>query len=211
MLCGGKCPFFCLFVCSPAQVSCNVLCKCGLHIFVSLLCMIVMCIILIFCYVLSVFSFMHSVVHTAYFVFCFAHYIFRLYVFCFVYIVYCMYILYCIVYILISCVLHCLFSFWALYFGQFVFFAPGVLFIICFVLNAMFCFCIVLCNHYCVCLKIWGTNIQVGISSLCSTGNNSLCQNIKHHNVFPRQHKWRTLKLCVHLSALLFPRGLHTI
>ena len=130
---------------------------------------------------------------------------------CFV--LYILYIvcIYYIVYILISCVLHCLFSFWALYFGQFVFFAPGVLFILCFVLNAVFCFCIVLCNHYCVCLKIWGTNIQVGISSLCSTGNNSLCQNIKHHNAFPRQHKWRTLKLCVHLSALLFPRGLHTI
>ena len=148
--------FVCLFVCSPVQVSRNVLCDCDLYI--------------------SCF---------------FALYVYRFFL--------------SILYFALSV------PFCALCFERFVFCAVGVLFILSFVFYAVFCFCIVLCNHYCGCLEIWGTNIQVGISSLCSTGNNSLCQNIKRHNVFPRQHKWRALKLCVHLSALLFPRGLHTI
>ena len=139
--------------------------------------MIIMCIFLFFakcclCFLLCILS---SNLHSGYFVFCFEHYISRLFVFCFVN---CFFILR-ILYFALSV------PFWALCFERFMFCAVGVLFILRFVFYAVFCFCIMLCNHYCGCLKIWGTNIQVGISSLCSTGNNSLCQNIKHHNIFP--------------------------
>ena len=84
-----------------------------------------------------------------------------------------------------------------LYFALSVFFLCTVLWAArflccrCFV-HSLFCLLRCVLFLHCVvqpllwqCLEIWGTNIQVGISSLCSTGNNSLCQNIKHHNVFP--------------------------
>ena len=136
--------FVCLFVVlhrclamSYAIVVCTFLFLC----FVWLLCASFW--LFAMCYLFFLLCIRSCNLHTAYFVFCFAHYIFRLYVFCFVYIVYCMYILYCIVYILISCVLHCLFSFWALYFGQFVF----LLQVFCsfFVLCSMLCFVFALC------------------------------------------------------------------
>ena len=133
MLCGGNC-LFCLFVCSPVEVSCNV----------SLLCMIIMCIFLFcFCYNLS--SFFYAFCRT----------IFTLIILCFALstiflgstgFVLCFFFLYCI--------LRCVFSLCALCFEKFVFCAVGVLFILCFVFYAVYCFCTVLCNHNCGCLKI---------------------------------------------------------